>query len=167
MNPLSCDQINLSAPYRVENGPFIHAYHFYTDYGVAYSISFIKDDLFISNETVQFIIANLNNRKSPRDTKLRDTIMAIIEEFFRANESTLLYICETGDGKQAMRKRLFDYWLSSYDYKRGFSILSSAIMDGDGIWNFALIIVRNDNPHLKEIAAEFMETVNLLSSNSK
>lgn len=81
MNPLSCDQINLSAPYRVENGPFIHAYHFYTDYGVAYSISFIKDDLFISNETVQFIIANLNNRKSPRDTKLRDTIMAIIEEF--------------------------------------------------------------------------------------
>lgn len=51
--------------------------------------------------------------------------------------------------------------------KEGFSILSSSIMDGDGIWNFASIIVRNDNPHLKEIAAEFMETVNLLSSNSK
>ena len=167
MRSLSCDRINLTAPYRVEKGTFIHSYCFYTDYGVSYSISFIKDDLFISNETVQFIIANLNNRKSPRDTKLRDTIMAIVEEFFQTNESILLYICETGDGKQAMRKRLFEYWLSTYDYKSGFSILSSSLIDADGIWNFASIIVRNDNPHLKEITSEFMETVNLLSSNPK
>lgn len=167
MNTLSCDRINRTAPYRVENGPFRYAYCFYTDYGVAYSISFIKDDLFISNETVQFIIANLNNRKSPRDMKLRDTIMAIVEEFFRVNESILLYICETGDGKQAMRKRLFDYWLSTYDHKSGFSILSSSLVDAEGVWNFASIIVRNDNPRLKEIASEFMETVNLLSSNPK
>ena len=93
--------------------------------------------------------------------------MAIVEEFFRVNESILLYLCETGDGKQAMQKRLFDYWLSAYDHKSGFSILSSSLVDADGVWNFASIIVKNDNPHLKEIASEFMETVNLLSSNPK
>ena len=167
MNPLSCHRINVASPYRVEYGPTIHSYRFLTDYGVGYSIDFVEDDLLVSNETYQFIIANLNNRKSPRDSKLRDTILAIIEEFFQSNESTLLYICETGDGKQSMRKRLFEYWLASYNRKSGFTILSSSLQDEDGIWNFASIIVRNDNPHLKEIASEFMETVNLLSSNSK
>ena len=167
MNSLSCNLINATAPYRVEHGPSIHSYRFTTDYGVGYSIDFVEDDLFISNETFQFIIANLNNRKSPRDSKLRDTILAIIEEFFRANESTLLYICETGDGRQAMRKRLFEYWLSTYNRKNGFTILSSSLMDEEGVWNFASIIVRNDNPRLADIASEFMETVNLLSSNPK
>ena len=167
MKQLSCSLINASAPYQVNNGPTIFSYRFISDYGVVYSVDFVEDDLFVSNETFQFIIANLNNRRSPRDSKLRATILAIIEEFFRVNESTLLYICETGDGKPAMRKRLCDYWLSSYNRKKGFTILSSSLKDDEGVWNFASIIVRNDNPRLPDIASEFMETVNLLSSYQK
>lgn len=38
--------------------------------------------------------------ESPRDSKVRETVMCIVDEFFRKNQAALLYICETGDGMQ-------------------------------------------------------------------
>lgn len=74
-------------------------YQFFTDGGVHYSVGFMEDDILLSQNSYQLIIANINNHKSPRDHKVRDTIIAIVDEFFRNNNSTLLYICETGDSK--------------------------------------------------------------------
>jgi len=109
------------------------------------------------------IIANLNNVKSPRDTKVRDSILAIVDEFFNKNQSTLLYICETGDGKQGIRSRLFEYWFETYRYKALFTMLTSSIVDEEWVVNFATLILRNDNPLLAEVVAEFSESVQLLS----
>ena len=95
--------------------------------------------------------------------KVRDTIIAIVDEFFRNNNSTLLYICETGDSKQSMRSRLFEYWFSTYNRKALFTMISSSIVDEEGVVNFATIILRNDNPNLSEIIAEFTESIQLLS----
>ena len=79
--------------------------------------------------TYQFSIINFNNKKSPRDPKVRETIIAIIENFFMESQEVMLYICETGDGKQSMRSRLFEYWFNHYkkhwnimflkEYRRG------------------------------------------------
>lgn len=41
--------------------------------------------------------------------------------------------------------------------------MSADIRDADGEQNYAAIIVRLDNPHLKSIVAEFTETVQILS----
>jgi len=49
--------------------------------------------------------------------KLRQTIIAIIEEFFEANgNEAMLYITETGDGKQMFRNRLFIRWFNLYSH---------------------------------------------------
>ena len=111
----------------------------------------MEDDILLSQNSYQLIIANINNHKSPRDHKVRDTIIAIVDEFFRNNNSTLLYICETGDSKQSMRSRLFEYWFSTYNRKALFTMISSSIVDEEGVVNFATIILRNDNPNLSEI----------------
>ena len=111
----------------------------------------------------KIIIANINNHKSPRDRKVRDTIVSIVDEFFRCNNSTLLYICETGDNKRRMRSRLFEYWFSTYNRKALFTMISSSIVDAEGVVNFATIILRNDNPELSEIIVEFTESIQLLS----
>lgn len=66
---------------------------------------------------MSFLSSNVNKIPSPRDLKMRDTVMLIIENFFNMNEAALLYICESGDGKQHMRSRLFEYWFSSYQMK--------------------------------------------------
>lgn len=163
MESLPLKNINETSAYRVEPTDKNGFYQFFTDSGVHYIVGFLEDDILLSNNSYQLIIANVNNHKSPRDRKVRDTIVSIIDEFFIRNNSTLLYICETGDDKQQMRSRLFEYWFSTYNRKALFTMISSSIVDADGIVNFATIILRNDNTHLSEIIKEFTESIQLLS----
>ena len=107
---LDLKRINSHSPYHVTASRDKHSFRFVTDFGVDYSISFLEDELLTSDDTYQFIIANTNDKKSPRDSKLRKAIISIIYEFFEASNTTLLYICETGDSKQSMRNRLFEFW---------------------------------------------------------
>lgn len=136
-------------------------YEFITDFGVRYSIGFMYDDSIITSGAYQFIISNVNNQASPNDDKVRQTIICMIDEFFCQNEDVLLYICETGDGKQAMRNRLFQYWFSKYDKKDDFTFLSSSVTEADGIVNYATIIIRSRSPRLTEVVTEFTETMRL------
>ena len=109
------------------------------------------------------IIVNANHKASPRDKYVRDTIFAIVSEFFRLNNVTMLYICESGDGKQAMRSRLFTYWFSEFIDKGKYTLLQSSIVDDEGIDNFFAIISRNDNPNLKNVISEFYDNVMFFS----
>ena len=163
MNELSLLSINEKSPYHVLKGEECDSFRFFTDNGVQYAVDFITDDLITEGESYQLIIANLNNRKSPRDVKVKDSVLTIIDEFFNKNQSTLLYICETGDGRQSMRSRLFEHWFDSYNQKILFTLLTTSIIDEEGEVNFATLIIRNDNPKLPEIVAEFSESVRLLS----
>ena len=160
---LSLKRINENSSYPVETTGEDGFYQFFTDGGVHYSVGFMEDDILLSQNSYQLIIANINNHKSRRDHKVRDTIIAIVDEFFRNNNSTLLYISETGDSKQSMRSRLFEYWFSTYNRKALFTMISSSIVDEEGVVNFATTILRNDNPNLSEIIAEFTESIQLLS----
>ena len=134
--------------------------------GAEFVIGFDEDD-FISSESYQFIIVKANDVPSPMDKGVRDTVFVVIQEFFRANNSVMLYICDTGDGKQAMRSRLFHYWISSFLDKGKFTVLQSSVKDGEGIDNYYAIITRNDNPHAKEAINEFWETTYLFSQKPK
>lgn len=163
MNPLALEAINAKTAYPVEENEQDGFYQFFTDGGVHYSVGFLEDDILLSKESYQLIIANLNNRKSMRDKKVRETIVAIIDEFFACNNSTLVYICETGDNKQGMRSRLFEYWFATYNRKSLFTTMSSSIIDDEGIINYATIILRNDNPNLTEIITEFSESIQALN----
>lgn len=141
----------------------VNTYRFNTDSGVEYAVIFDHDDLLQSCESYQFVITNVNHKKSPRDSKVRTTILLIIEEFFRQNNTTLLYICESGDGKQNLRNRLFDYWFAVYKGNDRFVFLSTSIQDEEGIDNYAALIVRKDNPRLTSVITEFTQTVQVLS----
>lgn len=159
MNTLDIDKINVSTPYRVIASEVQGGCSFITDSGVLYTIYFVEDEMVRSTESYQFVIANINNQKSPRDTKLKDTIVAIVENFFECNEAALLYICETSDGKQKMRSRLFEYWFKAYEEKVKYTMLSTSFMEEDGIENFTSVIIRNTNPDLAKLMCEFYETI--------
>ncbi len=108
-----------------------------------------------------FNVINANNQRSPRDIKVRDTIIAIIDNFFEINEVALLYICETGDRKQAMRNRLFESWFAYANDNEQYVIMIANIHDMEGIDNYAAMILRKDNPHFVEYVSEFNSTVNM------
>lgn len=121
-------------------------------------VGFEEDDL-LSSESYQFTILNGNGKPSPRDNDVKKTIFSIIKEFFRVNNATMLYICETGDNKQAMRSRLFSRWFSTFADKGKYSILQSSIVDREGVDNFFAVILRNDNPNIAQVIAEFTSNV--------
>lgn len=105
------------------------------------------------------LISRTQIRTSPNDPKVKGTIISIVEEFFRNNEDILLYICETGDNKQAMRNRLFVRWFNEYSFQKNFILRTASVKDGDQE-NFAAIIVQRSHPDLESIIATFDETIN-------
>lgn len=86
-----------------------------------------------------------------------------MEEFFVKNEDILLYICETGDNRQAMRNRLFIRWFNDYSFQQDYILRSAMIKDGKQE-NFAAIIVQRSHPNLESILMTFDETIQFFKS---
>lgn len=163
MEKLSLDAINAKSEYLVKKEEDELTFSFMTDNMAEIFISFEKDDILQSGIVYQFGISNPQGTKSPRDQKVRNTILAIIEEFFNKNKAALLYICETGDGMQKMRSRLFQYWFSIYNEREEYLFLPQIVYDEEENENYAALIIRKDNPCFVELVSEFTDTINLLN----
>lgn len=161
MKQLSLGTINKTSPYEVQLVASPNTYRFVTDYGVEIAISFDLDDILESGDSYMFNITNVNKQRSPRDLKVRDTVISIIDNFFEVNSVALLYICETGDRKQAMRNRLFDSWFAYANSQERYVIMVANIHDMEGIDNYAAMILRKDNPKFVDYVSEFNSTVNM------
>ena len=125
MVTLDTERINANSPYELIPNKRPLFYDFITDYGVDYNTGFTPSNLLPDVEAYEFILTNPSNRKSPRDPKLRETILALIYEFFRKREAVMLYLCETGDNRQKIRNRLFESWFRSSGHQKAFIFLSS------------------------------------------
>jgi hypothetical protein len=162
MNALDLNRINRLAPYKVWTTDG-RDYLVETNRGNIFVIGFMDDYSIWPNGAYQFTINNRTNTPSPLDMKLRETILLLIEGFFDANPDILLYICETGDGRQAFRSRLFIRWFNTYSGRDAFVMETAEIQEGE-TRNFAALIVQKSNPRLKEILEEFDETISILAN---
>ena len=165
MKALNLSRINLISPYTVWNTTNEY-YYFKTDTGAVFKIGFMDDYSIWQKGAYQFLIINESDTPSPLDRKLRDTIFCIISSFFEANPEILLYICETGDGKQEFRSRLFVRWFNAYANKNAYYLETAEIQEGK-TKNFAALIVQKSNPRLIEILEEFRETICILTNKPK
>ena len=162
MNTLNLENITNQAPYQitlVEEEPCI--FYFQTDYEVEYEIVIKSNDLFIPSGAYALDIINIWGKTSPGDAKFRQTLMAIIEEFFRQNNEVLMYVTETEDKKQAFRNRLFIRWFNTYEHHDRY-IIKTAEGKMKGQTNFLAIIMRKDNPQREQAIKEFEETIEFL-----
>lgn len=150
----------MTSPYPVW-GESEYVYYFKTDFGGLYKVGFMEDYTIWDEGAYQFLIINEACKSSPLDPKLKTTIFCIIEAFFLANNDVLLYLCETGDGRQAQRNRLFIRWFEEYSDHNIF-YFDTVEIESEGIDNFAAIIVQKNNPRLQAIAHEFHEVVQTL-----
>lgn len=83
MKELDLDKTNHNSPYHVDSEVSTGLLKFSSDFGVSFSVAFEADELLQSGESYQFALTNYEGAKSPRDPKVRDTVMSIIDEFFR------------------------------------------------------------------------------------
>ena len=151
-----------AVPLQSKQGPYYRLLVFCNKNGIQLVIDFIEDDLIHSAECYQFGINNANNRPSPRDVNVQKTILVIIGEFFKKNMAALLYICETGDGKQEARSRLFASWFEAYEFSNSFTCMTTSIRDSEGVFNSATLIIPTIHPKYKEVLNEFTETSAIL-----
>ena len=156
MNSLDVTRINIYAPYKVwSNGEISR---FETDNGIKYLVDFELD----SNPyytAFWFNLTNPEHTKSPGDIKIAQTVICIIEEFFRLNPDVLLYMCSTDNGQQAQRARLFLRWFNGYEQQKRYLIKATEVRgigpDDKPINEYIALIAPRNHPLLEEIVSRF------------
>ena len=166
MNRLDTEAINQHSPYDVH---YEHEqYVFVTDNGIEYHVDFELD----SNPyytAYWFNLANPERSKSPNDKKIPQTVICIIEEFFRVNPEVLLYMCSTDNGQQAQRARLFLRWFNGYEQQQKYVLRAADVPgiapDGKPTREYVAIIVPRTHPQMKAIIELFDEEVAMFQAN--
>lgn len=153
MLSLSVNSINNTSPYKVESYGE-ECFVFVTDCGVKYEVSFVIDYTLGIDNSYQLCIDNVDNQTQPCDTKVRDTIVVIIEEFFKNNELSLLYICDTSDGRQKARNRMFRIWFEEKASTDLYKIMTASV-EVEGEEFFASLIICNSHPECEAITNAF------------
>lgn len=160
---LSLKPLNARSPYQItiaEDG----GYDFITSQGIHYTVYFDIDQPLGGCETFQFIIQKVEHQRSSHDPKVEQTILTIVDQFFRENLNVLLYICDDSDGREANRNRLFLAWFKKFAEPGRFTIrTANTTIEGHGF--YAAIIVENRNPLLKAITDEFETASQVLTSD--
>lgn len=161
MQTFNLTRLNFHAPYAVwmENND----YKFKTDYDVSYRIVFSPNQDIWKNGAYEFSIFNESSKPSPNDPKVKKTVEAVIEEFFLTNPDILLYQCETGDNRQAMRARLFTRWFNEYGEKLHFFV-KVAVLKDEEVDNYIALIVQKSNPNIESIKQTFEDFVGFFSA---
>lgn len=162
MKALELNILNRLAPYEVElrDGE----YYFHTDFDIVYSAEFKYEPAFGGMPAYWFDLTNRSGKVSPSDPKVRETVIRIIIEFFRANPDILLYMCDSANDQQAQRNRLFLRWFMGAEQSKLFYIKTEMVID-EGVENFIAIIVPRSHPYLEDIIERFDAEIEMFKSN--
>ena len=155
MNQLSIERINEYAPYKVEveDGQYI----FETDHDILYGVSFDEDPMPGSLKAYWFNLTNPDHTKSPGDVKIAQTVICIIEEFFRQNPDILLYLCSTDGGQQAQRARLFLRWFNGAEQQKHYVIRTAEVVGEGSEKEYVAFIAQRSNPNI-ELFIQYFES---------
>lgn len=151
MLKLSIDNINSHSPYRIQlSGDGL--FYFVTDEAQTYEVGFVEDYMITLENAYQLFLIPKSGQNEFKDSKIQQTITAIIEEFFKTNDVLLDYICDTKDGRQAARSRLLTQWFNQYP-KRNLYTLRTISVELDDVSYYASVIIRNSHPNYDECIA--------------
>lgn len=143
-----------------------NSYVFETIRGIVYEIKFKPSsyiNLFdenISDFIFEFVIEvaiNETGKNPPFDTKVSRTIAQIFKEFLLKHDNNIaLYICDSSDGKQELRKRKFDEWYDKYQ-DNTFAKMNEKLKDSKGNFYLISMILQYKNPRRVQIIDAFLK----------
>ncbi len=140
-------------------------YGFETNLGIVYIVKFRPTAYLLGDETTvyanhiyEFIIEVVFNplrKNPPLDKLVSKTISEIIKDFYyKKNGSVCIYICDSSDGRQELRRRKFDDWFySEPDF--GLLKFDEHIRDSKGNSYPISLIIQQSNPYFLEIIDGF------------
>ncbi len=148
--------------YQISGGKNPKEYEFTTKAGITYACYFILAENLFSDYTdvaSVFYLFNLdvktgNARKQAPDEAIGNTVTFIIEGFLLQHTSAVVYVCDSSDERQYLRKRKFDIWFDRFTSSKILKIDSSIESEDYVVLN--TLLVSRQHPLLESIIAAFI-----------
>ncbi len=146
-----------------------NSYVFITKDGIGYEVIFKPTPYLFGDEKSIFsdlifefsILVEFNpNKKLPAtDSKIGATTALIFNDFYlKKGNAITIYICDSSDDKQSIRKRKFDIWFTKYNDVSFFKI-DKTLIDKDKK-RFPISLILSDfNPYKTEIIESFTSMI--------
>ena len=158
MDLISLSAVNAKSPYKIDSDQS-GSFFFVTDKQRPYHVAFIEDQLFYEQGIYQYCIDT--DVHTAADSHVYEVVVALMEEFFRSSAKGVLYVCDSMDGRQAARNRLFNRWFNSYVEKDKYLLLQREVQY-EGVLQYVSLIVRKDHPEVQIIKASFEKVLSNL-----
>lgn len=146
-------------------GGINNSYVFETILGIVYEIRFkpspylLAEREEISELIYEFVIdvaINQTGKNPPLDISVSDTVAEIFRAFLSANSKNIcIYICDSSDGRQDIRRKKFDLWFYKYQ-NDSFLKLDEVLVDSNKKRYPVSAIIRKTNPYITEIITAFI-----------
>ncbi len=70
------------------------------------------------------------SKEQPPDPRIAATVALIVRKFLKNISNGVIYICDSGDKKEHIRKRKFDSWFKKHDEGSIIKADHTAVVDG-------------------------------------
>ncbi|MFC4677227.1 DUF6169 family protein, partial [Dysgonomonas termitidis] len=141
------------------------AYSFITVSGIEYTAYFIccsNYDKSLEN-TFMFNFEHKGERAAKTsDPRIRETILCIIELFFQNNRNSMIYICDSLDGRELCRKRLFDIWGNECRDRFRHIHKEELHEEGEYYTLCSSLLVHVENPDMEQVIQSFVRLKEML-----
>lgn len=142
-----------------------NSYAFVTDNQISYEVKF-KDSSYLFDGRLEFpVIAfefileieeNPDSVRPPLDAKIPYTVAAIFRDFFAKNdEQVIIYICDSSDSRQAIRRRKFNQWVELFKGNE-FLKIDAEIVESSKITYYNSLILKTNHPNRQTIIDVFI-----------
>lgn len=137
-------------------------YTFTSRDGIRYHASFYPVEQLYPGfkDTYSFSIEPEDGRAHPIDMRIAVTIADILRRFFAANTNAMLMVCDSSDGKELKRRKLFDRWFDRLNDAGIAKYDASAPLEEYQL--FVSLYMRRDNPNREALLRAFS---NLMTSD--
>ncbi|GAB3687686.1 hypothetical protein GCM10027592_01560 [Spirosoma flavus] len=169
------EQQSLKHDFSFGGGP-TNSYYFANGLGIIYEIMFkpsgylFPDNPEFNSDVYEFAIRieeNILNIDPPSDPLLPPTIAAVFRDFFSREGAVVVYICDSSDGRQAVRFRKFNSWYSYFE-GRGTTLMKIDLeFEDQGDPVYTSLILRARHPLLQQIVVAYQKLILSADSNDK
>ena len=151
MDLISLSAVNAKSPYKIDSDQS-GSFFFVTNKQRLYHVAFIEDQLFCEHGIYQYCLET--EMHTAADGHVYEVVVALMEEFFKSSAKGLLYVCDSTDERQAVRRRLFNRWFNSYAEKDKYLLLQREVQYEDML-HYVSLIVRKDHSETQAIITSF------------
>ncbi len=149
-------------PYKITKRQAFY-YSFTSVAGTSYLCYFIPYDyLFANYPLIAPYIYSFNldvekgkSKEQPLDIRIGITVAKIIKEYLHDNDNAVVYVCDSSDYREHLRKRKFDNWFKKNDDGSIIKIDRKIVIAETVLFNSLLI--HKDNPFKNNFIEVFIE----------